>query len=301
MHRVSFVMVTYRPNVEVLSKALNSIKDQVQKIIIVDNTENGFDFDQLQLFDKYDVEIIKLYDNNGIAKAQNIGIKLAIEEGAEYVMLSDQDSEYPLNYVEDMVEAFLYCSSNNSTVAAIGPSYKDLNRCNNREPFIISERFLNKKLYAECGYIIVTRLIATGMIIPIEIFKLVGTFEEDLFIDWVDFEWCWRARSMGYKIIGNANVVITHTVGDKKAGKFGFKEYSIHSPTRSYYTIRNRLHLAMRSPYINIDMKMRLFLGTFKLLIGYPALVSPASEYMKYGILGFYHGFIGRLGKLCIK
>jgi len=37
---------------------------------------------------------------------------------------------------------------------------------------------------------------------------------EDLFIDWVDFEWCWRARKKGYKIIGNANVVITHQLGD---------------------------------------------------------------------------------------
>jgi rhamnosyltransferase len=298
MHRVDLVMVTYRPDVEILSKALNSIKDQVQTIIIVDNTETGFDFDQLQLLDKYRLKIVKLYDNKGIAKAQNIGIKLANEEDTEYVMLSDQDSEYPLNYVENMIKAFSYCSSNNSNIAAIGPSYKDLNRDNKREPFIVSERLLNKKSYAECGYINVTRLIATGMIIPLEIFKFVGAFEDDLFIDWVDFEWCWRARSMGYQIIGNANVVITHTIGDKKAGKFGFKEYSIHSPTRSYYTIRNRLHLALRNPYVNIDLKTRLFLGTFKLLIGYPVLVSPASEYMKYGILGFYHGLIGRLGKL---
>ena len=27
----------------------------------------------------------------------------------------------------------------------------------------------------------------------------VGLMDESLFIDWVDFEWCWRAKSKGYK------------------------------------------------------------------------------------------------------
>jgi len=232
-----------------------------------------------------------------LARAQNKGIKISVEEGADYVMLSDQDSEYPPNYVENMIEDLLSCNSTNSTIAAIGPSYRDLNRYGDIEPFTVSEKFLNKRLYPKRGCISVTRLIATGMIIPIKIFQIVGGFEEDLFIDWVDFEWCWRARSMGYRIIGNGNVVIKHTVGDR-SGKIGFKNYSVHSPTRSYYTLRNRLHLAMRSPYIDFSLKIRLFLGSFKLLVGYPILVRPRIEYMKYGLIGTYHGLIGRMGKL---
>lgn len=40
---------------------------------------------------------------------------------------------------------------------------------------------------------------------------------ERFIIDWVDFEWCWRAREKGYQIIGNANVLITRQLGDAAA------------------------------------------------------------------------------------
>jgi len=52
------------------------------------------------------------------------------------------------------------------------------------------------------------------MIIPTGVFQDVGLMYEDLFLDWADLEWCWRVNFKGYKIIGNADMIITHRIGD---------------------------------------------------------------------------------------
>lgn len=296
MFRVIAVIVTYKPDIQVLCKTINSIIDQVHKIIIVDNTEDGFGLKNVKIYNEDKIKVIKLYDNYGIAKAQNIGIKKAIESGAEYIMLSDQDTEYPPKYVENMVETILTLSSNSSPIAAIGPSFLETHT-NNRQPFVILEGICSRKIYTEKGYLEVSQLIASGMIIPVKIIDAVGMMNEELFIDWVDLEWCWRARSKGFRIIGNANIVINHTMGDR-AVKVGSKKYTIRSPIRHYYIIRNGLHLAIKCNYINFWIRIRLFLNTYRYLIGFTALSKPHIQHLKYCLLGIYHGFLGRLGKL---
>lgn len=222
---------------------------------------------------------------------------MAMENEADYIMLSDQDTEYPPNYVKDMLKAIRDLSSNGSQIAAIGPAYKDLNKDRERDHFIIFNGFLIKKICAKKGYIVVSQLIASGVIIPVKVLKLVGFMWEDLFIDWVDTEWFWRATAKGYRIFGNANVVIKHRMGDKSV-KVGHKWCNLHSPIRHYYTIRNGLYLALRSPYINLRMRIRLFIMMFSQLIAFTVLSTPHYKHFKYSLLGVYHGFIGRLGKL---
>ncbi|ABK14752.1 glycosyl transferase, family 2 [Methanothrix thermoacetophila PT] len=297
MYKVFAIIVTYKPNVRVLIKTIYSLKDQVYKIIIVDNTEDGFNFQQILTANNYKIKIIKLWNNYGIGKAQNIGIKIAIDEGAEYIMLSDQDTEYPPNYIENMIKAIGDLSYNNSQIAAIGPSYEDLNKDGRRGYFVIFNSFFIKRIYAKEGCLPVSQLLATGMIIPVKILKSVGYMREDLFIDWVDMEWCWKARSMGYQIFGNANVVVKHVLGDKSV-KVGPKYFNLRSPSRHYYMIRNGLYLALNSSYINWQMKLRLLISMFCRVLFYAILSKPHSTHLKYCLLGIYHGFIGRLGKL---
>jgi rhamnosyltransferase len=115
MSKVYGVIVTYKPNVEVLEKCVNSLVNQVDKLIIVDNTPG-----KCQLLENFrktqNIEIVYLNDNYGIAYAQNVGIKKALEEEADFILLSDQDTIYPLDYVEKMLECF-----KKGKVAAAGP------------------------------------------------------------------------------------------------------------------------------------------------------------------------------------
>ena len=51
-------------------------------------------------------KVIENGQNLGIAGAQNIGIKEAIELGADFICLFDQDSIVPKNYVNQMIQNF---------------------------------------------------------------------------------------------------------------------------------------------------------------------------------------------------
>ena len=98
-------------------------------MFITDNTLNGSNvFENHKLLDrKNNVELITLNENVGIAKAQNIGIKIALKNKADFILLSDQDTFYPDNYIAKMFEVYSKIE-NKEKVAAIVPDFIELNR-----------------------------------------------------------------------------------------------------------------------------------------------------------------------------
>ena len=290
---IDAVLVTYNPNCELLNKVVNSISSQVRKMYIVDNTPDRAKC--LSNFLEYEnIETIYLDDNKGIAYAQNIGIKKSIEDKSNYILLSDQDTIYPDDYILDMIQAINKC---NDDIAAIAPLYKDSNRRKKNEGFIKKSYFLNKKIYPESGLHEIYQAIASGKILNTKYLNKIGVMDENLFIDWVDLEWCWRSVKRGYKIIGNANVIITHHMGDK-AINIGFKEISLRNPIRSYYITRNAIHLALRCDSLNFLQKATIVFKTLRYLVAFPILAKPHMAHLEYAMRGFWHGLTGKLGKL---
>jgi rhamnosyltransferase len=290
MSKVYGVVVTYKPNVEILEKCINSLANQVAKLIIVDNTPG-----ECQLLENFrkmqNVEIVYLNDNYGIAYAQNVGIKKALEEEADFILLSDQDTIYPLDYIEKMLECF-----KDDKVAAVGPLFIDAHT--DKVQFFIKKGLIGfKKIYPKTGKHEVLQLIASGTIINAKFIPEIGLMKEELFIDWVDMEWCWRAVKKGYKIIGNADVVIKHFHG-KKSIRFLTKNITLKSCIRNYYTIRNGIYLALHSNILDGYRRTLLFLKTFRNIFLFSLLSNNFLLNLKYTLKGFYHGLIGKLGKL---
>lgn len=283
---VACVIVTYNPDVNRLSLLIKSITKQVKKIFIVDNSFSlNFTFEN--------VTIIPLGSNYGIAYAQNIGIKQCLQEGYSYVMLSDQDTIYPENYIEKMIPVFEMFDK----IAAVAPLYADKNSAKQNDGFYQNSLFLYSQFFPTNGIHDVFHAIASGKIINTKYLNDIGLMKEDLFIDWVDLEWCWRARQKGYKIIGNADVTISHLLGDKNID-IGFREVGLRSPIRHYYIARNAFFLALRTDSLTIFHRITLFIKSFRYIVGYPILAKPHGENLKYVLLGFWHGIIGKLGKL---
>jgi len=215
----------------------------------------------------------------------------AMEEMATYVLLSDQDTIYPENYVSEMLKCF-----NDEKVAAAGPLFVDAHT-GKKQFFVTAGRVNFKKIYPLSGKHEVLQLIASGTIMKISALKDIGLMKEDFFIDWVDMEWCWRAIKKGYKIIGNADVVIIHQHGLKTV-KFLTKNITLKNPFRYYYTIRNAVYLSLHSDLLNPYFRSLLFLKTIRNIFLFSILTKPVLKSFKYSLLGFYHGLIGKLGKL---
>ena len=90
--------------------------------------------------------------------------------------------------------------------------------------------------------------ITSGSLIPIKIFACCGLFEDDLFIDCVDHEFCLRVRSFGFTIVESKRAVLLVAVGHHTVHHMcGIRiESTHHSAQRRYYMTRNRLVLVRR-------------------------------------------------------
>jgi len=286
---ISVVYVTYLPNAEVLSISLESIIHQVKRVYIVDNTPDSSEI----YLDLPKVISVHLNDNFGIAYAQNIGIQYAIDDGSDFVMLSDQDTIYPENYISSMLGAY----KDGKNIAAIVPLFNDINQNRISEGFIVGTFFAFRRVFPVTGTVEVLHAIASGKIINIQYLQIIGLMNEALFIDWVDLEWCWRAQKKGFKVLGNADVKITHQLGDK-AINIGLREVNLRSYIRHYYMTRNAFYLALYSKNLDIYHKITFFLRACRYPIAFPLLAKPHMKNLRYSWLGMWHGMIGKLGRI---
>ncbi len=297
-YKIDAVFVTYKPDREMLTKAISSVKDQVRTLYVIDNSEDddidNFLVDITGEAQKY--RLVRLYKNSGIGKAQNIGIRNATENKADFTLLSDQDTIYPQDYIKQMLSNY-DAIVDTLKIAAIAPVFKETNKGGESEGFFSLDGIDSTKTVSKLMFEDVSQVIASGMIINNSLLSDIGMMDEELFIDWVDFEWCWRAKSRGYRIIGCNNVIITHTLGDSAVEVNG-KKYSLHSPERNYYIVRNGIFIAITKKYLEFRMRWNIFLKSIRYMIGFTLLGPQKAKNMVYCIKGFYHGLIGRLGPL---
>lgn len=265
MENVGIVIVTYNPNTIILSQNIREYNEIARHIILIDNSENGLSEKDDLLKISSNIEIIELFENRGIAAAQNIGIKILCDRNIEFIVFFDQDSSLTSKQVQLLMNSF-----DNERIGLVGPTKKN-----------------------GVGISQVSETLSSGSIIPVRVINEVGNMREDLFIDLVDYEWCWRAKDAGYLLEKNNEVKIKHQSGE---GKFlGF--IGISKPFRLYYQFRNFIYLS-NSTYIPKKYKR---IGYLKLIIrGIVNILFFDSriERFRYIKRGIKDGRAGRLGKL---
>ena len=244
-------------------------------------------------------DILALDTNSGVATAQNKGIAWAKEHRCSHVLFFDQDSVPSPGMVEHLLFALNHPAHSNRLIAAVGPRLVD-RRTGASTPFVqFSVLGVIEKTYqkSDPGQLIETDfLVSSGMLIPLEILDKVGLPEEELFIDNVDLEWCFRARNMGLSVYGVNNAFMEHSVGDQVI-KLGGHVIHLHNPSRQYYIMRNRILLYQRSyspwGWIIQDFARMLFK-----LLAFSIFFGPRIQNLAMMIKGIKDGLIGKMGKL---
>ena len=299
---ISAIIVTYNPSIEIFSRQIISLINEVDKIIFIDNGSKNYE-DLINILNNhYDSYYNKFYiyrnnENLGIGKSQNIGIKLAQSLGSTDILILDHDSIIDIGFCKSLLCDRLKLSENNINVAAIGPIYYDENTneiypiTKFYGPFIERIKIDNEPKNA-------TFIIASGSLISLSVIDKVGLMNEDLFIDYVDVEWCFRAQDLGYGVYVSPSARMKHVIGDTRGSFFG-RSISIHSPLRRYYLTRNSLFM-LNSKYIPVGYKIReTFLNIFRILI---LLITQKNKlnYIRSFFWGFHDGFLKIYGK-CTK
>lgn len=266
------VIVLYNPDYKKLTTLISDSLDQFEKLVVVDNTPRDFDHSYLPLLNVDKIHYLDLGENLGIAIAQNRGIQYAIAQGAEYIMTLDQDSGSSAGMVLALLQRYKLESKTNAHIAAIGPTFID--EKTGEKTFAIKEGKLKIEYVPIEGDSLVRSeyLISSGMLIPVAVLHAVGLMDENLFIDWVDTEWCMRANRLGYFLYIDPKVEMNHSIGDSSTYVMG-KNIMLHSDFRNYYKIRNSIYLAMHTPQ-TISFKITQIYKTIPCIIFY-SWVSP--------------------------
>lgn len=230
-------IVLYNPNINKLLDNINSIKDQVRELILVDNGSDNIDEICRAISKDIVINIIKNNKNEGIARALNQIFQYAKERKYEWVLALDQDSKCPADIIE---KYSIYLSKNN--IAVLSP--------------IITDR--NYKYDTNCSAASTVEdieyCITSASLNLIKAWEETGGFLESLFIDFVDFEYCIRVRKKGYRIVRINTIEIEHEIGKGENHNFFGKNIIVlnHSPARKYYACRNWLYFIINSKgYIN--------------------------------------------------
>jgi len=291
---VHAVVVSYRSDPERLARQFDRLLQQVSAIVWVDNASG----DALRaLASRWPAERLRpiwLDSNQGIGAAQNRGIELALAHGATHVLLMDDDS-LP---APGMVAQLLLALTAHPQAAAAGACHLDPRRQAERTPFsVVSKGRLRWLPCADASQVWeVDHVIASGCLIPAPALRAVGGMREDFFIDWVDTEWCLRARGRGWRIYGVCAALLEHTLGDKVVRVLG-REIPRHAPWRHYYQARNFV-LMLRSRQLSPVSKSHMAFRQLKRFIVFSTLVPGRWQYFKMWLRGFWHGCLGRSGPL---
>lgn len=219
-------IVTYNPEIGRLAENLEAIAPQVDCVLIADNNSANWSA-LVEVAGSYPVRIIRNEKNLGVAAALNQIATKAQELGATWLLTLDQDSVCEEGLVADYERHI-----GEKSIASM--------TCR------ITDRSIPCKL---ASTELVDFCITSGNYIDLSEWKRIGGFDERLFIDKVDTDYCYRLKLDGKRILNVSTSGILHEVGKgTRECNFLGKRFVVfnHSAFRVYYIVRNQVFFARK-------------------------------------------------------
>ncbi|NRD06417.1 glycosyltransferase [Lactobacillus delbrueckii subsp. bulgaricus] len=262
------ITVLYNPDSDVVEN-IKKYNGLVGRIILVDNSNDN---NEKMFNDLEGIEYIPLMGNEGIARAINIGIEKSDEK---YVLTMDQDSTIS----ENLINAYLRFLNNSDKeyVAALTPKY-DTDRHHVKKGEGTKKVLLSMQ---------------SGTLFKRSTFEEIGLFDEELFLDVVDWEYFLRINKAGLQTLQVNDAILIHRPAITKIANLGFfkLKYGTASPLRYYYQGRNLLYTGEK--YNNHKMYVTLAVKWLKIVL----LFDNKKEYLKLFKQGIRDAKSGKLGK----
>lgn len=226
-------IVTYNPTLERLAENINALLSEkgIGLLYIVDNGSANVDRIRLMTLENERILLIEKGINKGIADALNTLCRKAMENGYDWLLTMDQDSVISsgfLKHYDDLVK-----SSPSAGIACCRVEDRNFGRMYNAP---------------EAGSDMVERCITSGSMMSLSAWKKIGGFDESLFIDGVDFDYCMSLKEQGFSIVRTGDAFILHEVGHGRHVRLlGHNALVMnHSDLRLYYIARNYLYIGMK-------------------------------------------------------
>ncbi len=279
------VIVSYEPD-ESITHLYESIQNQVDEIIIIDNSSRNKNSKEILLNLSKKIKIIYNDKNYGVAKALNQGALYAIENNYKWLLTLDQDSKFFQGTYDLLIKSY-ETLPDKEKIMLIAPQYKEkiYSEAKNHPAISEAKNIIWKKRNS---------IITSGSLIKTEVFAAAGFFEEKLFIDKVDFDFCLKLAQKGFLCLIASNVCFSHRLSNPSI-KSGIKIFN-YPPVRRYYIARNSVFLFKKyffySPFSMTMTLIRsgIFFAALKVLL----LENNKFEKIKNIYKGFFDGILNK-------
>lgn len=283
--KVAAVVVLYHPGYDVISN-INTYYQSINHVIITDNSEKDNEIIKHEIEQKFpNVTYLSLRRNTGIAAALNIACELAIQDNCDWILTMDQDSSFKPGELTEMIKGIPAAQAIFKNIAILSPFH------------VLHKEHSTK---SPKQYSVKNIVMTSGNLLNLSAYARIGPFEEKLFLDFVDYEYCLRIRKNNYKIIQNNFVHLKHSLGTFKIKKLFNLKISVtnHNSVRRYYISRNSLYVGFK--YFDTDkifffhmLKNILFRDPFVILL----YEKNKFQKMKSFYKGIYHFVVNKFGK----
>lgn len=270
-----------------------NIKDFILQTILVNNNPKEELGDLKKDFKG--ISLIRAQSNLGYAGGNNLGIKQALGDEADYLFMVNNDTILEKNSLLRLIEV----GNSNIRSGILGPKiyfapgfefHKNRYKKSERgrvlwyaggimdwKNVIGRHRGVDEVGDGQYEKIEETNFVSgCAMLVKKEVFEKIGPLDENYFLYYEDNDFCQKAKKAGFKILFVPKAVVWH----KNAGSS-----RVGSPLHDYYITRNRLLFGMH--WAPLRAKLALLRESLRLLfIG--------RTWQKRGVVDFY---LGRFGK----
>lgn len=272
--KVLAIIVAYNPLLEDLTYNISTFIHDVDKLIIWDNSSNS----KLKLLFQDDkIDVLGDGENRGIAYALNQAMKIFNfpQNNYTHLLTMDQDSTW-LNFSKFIELAYAFNDNN-----------------------VIYSPNINNEIRIDKDLLDVKYCITSGALFSKEVLKKIVSFNEEYSVDCVDYDFCFKARKSGIRIVKIVGAELLQNYGNERKSKlFGFK-VNEYSARRLYFIVRNHIFLYRDYPdnrsflFYYSSIKNYFFLKIPKIIIMEKDKLSKIYNLF----LGLYHGLINNRRK----
>jgi len=277
--KIGIIIVTYNSSkwiVPCLASVFGSNYDGEFTVYVVDNASND---DSVKLVKKEFLQAVSIHlpKNTGFAGGNNAGIKKALDDGCEYIILLNPDTRVEYDWLSQMERA---ASSNSAGVMQgmllLGNEQALTNNVGNALHYLGFGFVKHYRERVDAWYhrepFEIQSCSGACMLIKKEVIEKIGMLDEKLFMYHEDLDFSWRAQLAGFSVMIAPQATVYH-----------YYEFS-RNKKLFYWTERNRLAVLLQ----NYCLRTLLLLLPMLVFIEFAMLgYSVLGRWARYKLLGY--------------
>ncbi|MHB1641201.1 MAG: glycosyltransferase [Acidithiobacillus sp.] len=233
-------------------RAVAGLRGEQAQVMVVDNGSEPADLERLRSgIARWGlaVELVETGENLGFGGGCNVGMRLALEHGAEFVWLLNNDAvPHP-----DALQAMLRVMGRDREVAAVGSVIYDLERPERVQTWGggrvwrwagVARHHRRPVATGRIDY-----LTAASILLRREALERTGLFDDDaFFMYWEDADLCFRLRTQGWKLAVAGDAMVWHQRSSSLGHANPLKDYYVTASSRQFlrrYASRPRLAMTL--------------------------------------------------------